>query len=234
MKKWLIVLFSVALVSCGNDKTGEKEKTATAIDNLTAPVLSGTIIYKNTCVGDEEGVNAFKSFAPTEYAVSVNNNRVRFKEIGGIVGTNLLLNFNDSIYYQLDDAEGTYKQVFRKDYSHQFKEIELEKTTESEVILGHSCTKYVVKSSPFVGENTKQSLWITRDFNYPYDQGKYVGSGNYAGILPLMVISDVGFGTILKAESIDEHTTVTMEAVLLETETLEENFEIPDNYKIVE
>lgn len=233
INKLLIVLFSLALVSCGDEKAGEK--TAAVNNNQpTTPTFSGTIVYKNTCVGDEEKVKQLQAFAPTEYAISVSKNRVRFKEIGGMIGTNLLLNFNDSNFYQLDDAEQTAKKVTRQVKKGGFEKIQLEKTDKTEIIQGHECTKYKVKSSPFMSENTQQFLWITRDFNYPYDQGKYIGSNNYEGILPLMIISDVGFGTILKVESKNEYTTVTMEAVLLETETLEENFEIPDNYKIVE
>lgn len=239
MKNLFIIITAFTIASCSNSDTKKEETTkdsATVSSNTGAvnddvaviPQFNGTIIYKNHAEGDSG--EFFNKYAPQEYAVSVKGKKMRVKEVGGFTGLNLLMNFEDSLYYQFDNKAKMVQRVYRQPKA--FDKIELKKTDEKEEIQGQLCYKYIVKSSPFVNKGTMQELWITDDFNFPYEQAMYLGENNFKGYLPLPVISDIGFGVILKAVTYIGNTTVTMEAYVIQEETLKENFEIPDNYDI--
>ncbi len=101
--------------------------------------------------------------------------------------------------------------------------IEVKKTTETTKIAGHECTKYIVEEQE--GKRGKVEIWATEDFSVE----KPKNLGNITGNMFLQGID----GFPLKVVTSQEGTEIKMEVHEVRKESvLEENFKIPEEYRV--
>ena len=133
---------------------------ATSLSLIYAQNFVGTLTYTNTDTG--EGMKYFTPYIPGSYEVHFNGTDIAVKYHGGIfnnVRVCVLAPKNQGLI--IVDSAKIYSIVKAEELENPKKQ-KVEKLDETEVIMGHTCTKYKVWQDDSVYKNTYY-VWIAHD-----------------------------------------------------------------------
>ncbi|MDB5274181.1 MAG: hypothetical protein JWO58_2548 [Chitinophagaceae bacterium] len=159
---------------------------------------------------------------PKEAIVSFKNGNSLFSMIGGaaaLTGDVLYLKDKDQSY-QLHRDRKTYRVLPKGEQKKSTATVT--KTTETKIVLGHTCTKYIVKD----GERS-MNVWATTELKNLTDQMKKMSLGKEHSLY-----MDQIEGIPLKIESTSKEIHFTMQVVeIKEQQQNIADFSIPTGYK---
>jgi hypothetical protein len=186
--------------------------------------FEGTITMKITYADMPEDMQAYESMMPTEMITQISGMKTRVTNESAFGSTIAVYDNATQKGFILMDMMGQ-KMMTRTDVSDEDADdasFDVKKTTETKMIAGYSCTKYVVTNS----ESTVMDIWTTDGLNIPKsNQGltsKAPGfpmeySSVNEGITTTMTVSEVKKETLsptLFVEPTEGYTVYTEEELL--------------------
>ena len=201
---------------------------------------TGRVVYEQTATGDSDGAKSFRSMAAKRVVVHFAKGMHRQDEEGGMNAGSYIVRADKVGSLKLDhtkrrterggamDLEKTDEKV--KAFMPWHFKTDLEKTDETDTILGHAVRRYKVKRSAFVRQGATAYVWIAEDVNLPKRRYQFEFEFTRA-ISPVPLSIPVPKGAILKAEILDQGTPVTITVTALEPGTPDPKlFEKPADY----
>lgn len=207
-------------------------------DTLHADTLyfRGTVLYTVTSRGDSSNPNMqlFQAFAPVAHTITFGSGRrIRLRDTEGISGTNMIVDLNRRLYYQLDEEERKALVLTRADYEGYFLPTVLEPMEEIEVIDGYPSRKYRIISSQFMRRGTVGYAWVTDSVRLLRERGDYNHEeSGFRGLFPLPMVLGVEEGTIMKLEMTENDVTATYTTDLQPGDPEDDVFAIPEGYEV--
>lgn len=153
----------------------------------------------------QNGNSVVSSYLPKEATIEFKNGNSLYKMNGGtaaVTGDILYLKDKDQSYHIFRERK-TYRLAKKEEQKASTATVT--KTTETQKILGHACTKYLVKD----GEATL-TIWATTELKSLYDQMKKMSVSKERNLY-----MDQIEGIPLKVESARKEMHFTMEAMEL-------------------
>ena len=208
MRNLLIAFFSIiASTSFGQD------------------VFSGKIEMKMELSGED--ADQMAAFMPDKLVYQMSDGNFRFDIEGGMMAAMMgYFVFDGKNTYMVKESEKTaYKMPADSDSETSSTEKpKVVKTSETEVILGYTCTKYIVTTTDGSGEENIQHIWATTAIKLPSGMGEINGSSLVEGVegFPLKTSSEI-----------DEGIVMTMVVSKIDAGPVAQSvFEIPASYEI--
>lgn len=153
----------------------------------------------------QNGNGAVSNYLPKDATIEFKNGNSLYKMNGGtatITGDILYLKDKDQSYHIFRERK-TYKLVKKEEQKASTAAVT--KTTETQKILGHTCTKYIVKDG-----DVTLTIWATTELKSLYDQMKKMSVSKERNLY-----MDQIEGIPLKVESNRKEIHFTMEAIEL-------------------
>ena len=189
--------------------------------------FEGTIQFKVKISGKE--FDRYSKAFPESIQLKIRGHNMRGKTSGGQI-TSLMSGFifdgDHKTAYVLSDAFQTAFKLKSADFNEDSKthstKFSIEKTGETQSIVGYNCEKYVAKEE---GNSSTIIIWATEDFTI----AKPTNLANLTGNIFLEGVK----GFPLKVTTIQNETTMLVEVADIRKEPVDgSSFEIPSGYRI--
>ncbi|MDF1701022.1 MAG: formylglycine-generating enzyme family protein [Planctomycetota bacterium] len=205
------------------------------------PPFTGRVVYEQTATGDSDGAKAFRGMAPTRITVHFGTGAYRQDEEGGLNAGSYIARRGLRGALRLDpkrkrstrggltDLEATEPKV--KAFMPWHFKTGLEKTDETDTILGHAVRRYRVTRSAFVRAGAQAHIWVAEDLALPASRFQFEFESSRT-ISPVPLSIPLPKGTILKMEIVEAGTPVTITVTAIEPGTPDPAlFEKPDGFE---
>ncbi|MDQ1522735.1 MAG: hypothetical protein QOE47_659 [Pyrinomonadaceae bacterium] len=203
----------------------------------------GEVEYKVTARGsNEQGVAAFRAFAPSAVKIIYGRQGFRIIETGGFKN-NVLLNYARGEAFLLDDETKTAAKVsvmnlddeqgaeLAKIMPYHFK-TEMQPTGKAAVVGGQPCRVYQVTKSAFIRDGATASICVAEALKFKPSRYSFENDTQRADS-PLPLSLPVSQGAILKVEINESGVEAVYEAVKITPGAPAASlFNVPAGYRI--